>query len=42
MENEYLIMKCPLCKTILSNPNKLREHRLKEHKSIYAEVKAEI
>jgi len=35
---EYMFLKCPLCKAVMSNPNKLREHRLREHKSAYSEI----
>jgi hypothetical protein len=29
---EYVIFKCPVCKAQLSNPNKLREHNLRQHR----------
>ncbi|XHH10158.1 MAG: hypothetical protein ACFCUE_05890 [Candidatus Bathyarchaeia archaeon] len=32
------ILKCPICKKVLADPNILREHRLKAHKSIYTIV----
>ncbi|MGE5556294.1 MAG: hypothetical protein ACM3UY_08570 [Methanocella sp.] len=37
---EHLIVKCPICRVLLSNPEKLREHRLKEHKSPYSLIPA--
>jgi len=29
----YMIYKCPMCKAVLDDPAKLREHRLKMHKT---------
>jgi len=31
---EFIALRCPICKEILPDPDKLREHRLKEHKSV--------
>ena len=31
--------KCPICKTEFANPEELREHRLKDHKNIFSEMK---
>jgi uncharacterized protein (DUF2225 family) len=33
--------KCPLCTNRFSNPDKLREHRLKEH-NLFTEVRVSI
>jgi hypothetical protein len=37
---DYLILRCPICNQVLSNPELLREHRLREHRSIYSEATA--
>jgi hypothetical protein len=34
-----LAYECPLCKERLSNPSELREHRLKQHRDIFSEIK---
>jgi uncharacterized C2H2 Zn-finger protein len=41
MENR-VIMKCPICKLVLSNPNELREHRLKSHRIVFNEIKVSL
>lgn len=33
------MLKCTICKAVKSNPNKIRDHRLREHKSVYSEIK---
>ncbi|XES77265.1 MAG: C2H2-type zinc finger protein [Candidatus Bathyarchaeia archaeon] len=34
-----VLYECPICKAEFSNPNELREHRLKEHKNIVREIR---
>jgi hypothetical protein len=36
----YEPFECPICQQQLENPNELREHRLKQHKSVFDEIKA--
>lgn len=36
-EIDCRVLRCPKCDFILSDPDKLREHRLREHKSVYLE-----
>ena len=35
----YMRYNCPICKIEFSNPEELRVHRLKEHKTVLSEVK---
>jgi hypothetical protein len=39
-EMTEMIFKCLLCPKEMSDPNELREHRLKSHKNIFDEIKA--
>ena len=39
-EMTEMIFKCPLCPKEVDNPNELREHRLRSHKSLFDEIKA--
>jgi hypothetical protein len=35
----YMRYICPICKAEMQNPEELRQHRLKEHKTVLSEIK---